>query len=258
MHIRFFADCAKPEKNPPSSARPWNRHRRFDVILLHTHEGGRPELQGKASARIREFPRANSVCHDDASDRFLRSGAARRVMLVKARSPGKIRVASISNVELMEDFFQGFAQSAKANVHLRALYGRSSHHQVEAIFKAFARALRFAVSATAPPQGPAQHQRAAMKITILDYGAGNVPPSSAPSSGSEQNRSERLRRNALQRRKPCSCLASGITRLWSALDEKKLRAPLVDAIRSGVPFLGSVWVCKYCSNRAKRHRDSRA
>ncbi len=49
-------------------------------------------------------------------------------------------------VELMEDFFQGFAAAAKANVHLRALYGRSSHHQVEAIFKAFARALRFAVS----------------------------------------------------------------------------------------------------------------
>jgi imidazoleglycerol-phosphate dehydratase len=49
-------------------------------------------------------------------------------------------------VELLEDFFQGFAQSAKANVHLRTLYGRSSHHQVEAIFKAFARALRFAVS----------------------------------------------------------------------------------------------------------------
>ena len=49
-------------------------------------------------------------------------------------------------VELMEDFFQGFAQAAKANVHLRALYGRSSHHQVEAIFKAFARAVRFAVS----------------------------------------------------------------------------------------------------------------
>jgi len=48
--------------------------------------------------------------------------------------------------ELMEDFFQGFAQAARANVHLRALYGRSSHHQIEAIFKAFARALRFAVS----------------------------------------------------------------------------------------------------------------
>lgn len=48
--------------------------------------------------------------------------------------------------ELVEDFFQGFAQSARANVHLRLLYGRSSHHQVEAIFKAFARALRFAVA----------------------------------------------------------------------------------------------------------------
>jgi imidazoleglycerol-phosphate dehydratase len=48
--------------------------------------------------------------------------------------------------ELTEDFFQGFAQAARANVHLRVLYGRSSHHQVEALFKAFARALRFAVS----------------------------------------------------------------------------------------------------------------
>lgn len=49
-------------------------------------------------------------------------------------------------VELLEDFFQGFAQAARANLHLRVLYGRSSHHQVEAMFKAFARALRFAVS----------------------------------------------------------------------------------------------------------------
>ena len=50
------------------------------------------------------------------------------------------------HTELTEDFFQGFAQAARANVHLRLLYGRSSHHQVEAMFKAFARALRFAVS----------------------------------------------------------------------------------------------------------------
>jgi imidazoleglycerol-phosphate dehydratase len=48
--------------------------------------------------------------------------------------------------ELVEDFFQGFAQAARANVHLRVLYGRSSHHQVESLFKCFARALRFAVS----------------------------------------------------------------------------------------------------------------
>lgn len=48
--------------------------------------------------------------------------------------------------ELMEDFFQAFASSARANVHLKVAYGRSSHHAVEAIFKAFARALRTACS----------------------------------------------------------------------------------------------------------------
>jgi imidazoleglycerol-phosphate dehydratase len=46
--------------------------------------------------------------------------------------------------ELIPDFFEGFAQGARANVHLKVLYGRSSHHQVEALFKAFARALRVA------------------------------------------------------------------------------------------------------------------
>jgi imidazoleglycerol-phosphate dehydratase len=60
----------------------------------------------------------------------------------------RIRAERIGDftVELLEDFFAGFAQAAQANVHLRCLYGRSSHHQVEALFKAFARALRFAVS----------------------------------------------------------------------------------------------------------------
>jgi imidazoleglycerol-phosphate dehydratase len=64
--------------------------------------------------------------------------------VVKAQISAK-RVGDLQT-ELTEDFFQGFAQAARANVHLRALYGRSSHHQVEAMFKAFARALRFAVS----------------------------------------------------------------------------------------------------------------
>ena len=49
-------------------------------------------------------------------------------------------------VELVQDFFEGFASAARANVHLKVLYGRSSHHQIEAIFKAFARALRAACS----------------------------------------------------------------------------------------------------------------
>ena len=48
--------------------------------------------------------------------------------------------------ELIPDFFSGFAQAVRGNVHLKVLYGRSSHHKVEAVFKAFARALRAACS----------------------------------------------------------------------------------------------------------------
>lgn len=60
----------------------------------------------------------------------------------------KISAARVGDfqTELLEDFFGAFAQAAAANVHLRLVYGRSSHHQVEAIFKAFAKALRFAVT----------------------------------------------------------------------------------------------------------------
>ena len=48
--------------------------------------------------------------------------------------------------ELIPDFFDGFARGAKANVHVKTMYGRSNHHKIEAIFKAFARALRGACS----------------------------------------------------------------------------------------------------------------
>jgi|TARA_B110000116_G_C16664210_1_gene503181 imidazoleglycerol-phosphate dehydratase len=58
----------------------------------------------------------------------------------------RLRVQRVGDLqsELLQDFFEGFAQGARANVHLKVLYGRSSHHQVEALFKAFARALRVA------------------------------------------------------------------------------------------------------------------
>ena len=48
--------------------------------------------------------------------------------------------------ELLTDFFEGFARGAKANVHVKTMYGRSNHHKIEAIFKAFARAMRGACS----------------------------------------------------------------------------------------------------------------
>jgi imidazoleglycerol-phosphate dehydratase len=46
--------------------------------------------------------------------------------------------------EVVHDFFEGFALGARANVHVKVMYGRSSHHRVEAVFKAFGRALRVA------------------------------------------------------------------------------------------------------------------
>lgn len=58
----------------------------------------------------------------------------------------KTRVVGDLQSELVEDFFEGFARGARANVHLKTLYGRSNHHKIEALFKAFARALRVACS----------------------------------------------------------------------------------------------------------------
>ena len=60
----------------------------------------------------------------------------------------RLKVTNVGDLqsELVGDFFDGFAQGARANVHVKVLYGRSSHHQIEAIFKAFARALRYACS----------------------------------------------------------------------------------------------------------------
>jgi imidazoleglycerol-phosphate dehydratase len=48
--------------------------------------------------------------------------------------------------ELLHDFFEGFVNHAGANLHAKVLYGRSNHHKIEAIFKCFARAMRYACS----------------------------------------------------------------------------------------------------------------
>jgi imidazoleglycerol-phosphate dehydratase len=68
------------------------------------------------------------------------SGRAAAVVDAKLR----VRLVGDLQSELVADFFDGFARGAQANVHARILYGRSNHHKVEALFKAFARALRAA------------------------------------------------------------------------------------------------------------------
>lgn len=71
-----------------------------------------------------------------------------RPALVYSDSVRAKRVGDLE-VELVHDFFAAFANSVGASLHAKVLYGRSSHHKVEAIFKCFARALRFACSTDA-------------------------------------------------------------------------------------------------------------
>ncbi len=58
----------------------------------------------------------------------------------------RVRYVGDLQAELVHDFFDGFVVHAGANLHAKVLYGRSSHHKLEAIFKCFARAMRFACS----------------------------------------------------------------------------------------------------------------
>jgi len=67
-------------------------------------------------------------------------GRAATVVDTKVR----VRIVGDLQTELVHDFFEGFARGARANVHVKVMYGRSNHHKIEACFKAFARALRVA------------------------------------------------------------------------------------------------------------------
>ena len=58
----------------------------------------------------------------------------------------KTRLVGDLQSELLEDFFHGFTTHAGANLHAKILYGRSNHHKIEAIFKCWARAMKFACS----------------------------------------------------------------------------------------------------------------
>jgi imidazoleglycerol-phosphate dehydratase len=53
----------------------------------------------------------------------------------------KARKVGDFSTDVVEEFFQGFAAASSSTVHIRVRHGRSDHHKIEAIFKAFARAL---------------------------------------------------------------------------------------------------------------------
>ena len=137
-------------------------------------------------------------------------------------------------------------RGARANVHVKVLYGRSSHHQIEALFKAFARALRVACSRDRRlAKHAAEHQGAAV-IALIDYGAGNLTsvargsPPRAPSSTPTARRRPRARRTA------SSCPASGTSR-DGGLDEGVAaaihpRAAVATACRCSASASGLQWL----------------
>jgi len=52
------------------------------------------------------------------------------------------------SLELVKEFFQAIANEGRMNLHIALLYGGNAHHQSEAVFKSFGRALRAAVRTT--------------------------------------------------------------------------------------------------------------
>jgi len=56
----------------------------------------------------------------------------------------RARIGSF-DVDLAAEFFRGFVNHAQVTLHVDNLRGQNAHHQCETVFKAFARALRFAV-----------------------------------------------------------------------------------------------------------------
>lgn len=57
----------------------------------------------------------------------------------------RAKVSDLST-EMIDHFFKSMAENLRANIHVELLYGKNNHHRSEAIFKAFALALREAVA----------------------------------------------------------------------------------------------------------------
>ena len=117
----------------------------LDVDQHHTVEDvgiALGEAFGKALGDKRGILRAGYFVMPMAIAAVDLSGRAAFAVDTKVRT----RLVGDLQTELVTDFFEGFARGARANVHVKTMYGRSNHHKIEAIFKAFARALRVACS----------------------------------------------------------------------------------------------------------------
>lgn len=69
--------------------------------------------------------------------------SGRPALVFKGRLTGKV---GAFDAQLVKEFLQGFVHEAKIALHVNLFYGENLHHKVEAVFKAFGRALRDAVA----------------------------------------------------------------------------------------------------------------
>jgi imidazoleglycerol-phosphate dehydratase len=87
----------------------------------------------------------SSVPMDEALAQVSLDISGRQYLVYNVVFPKKSKLREF-DPDLIEDFLQAFAGSAGITLHINVLYGRNTHHIIEAIFKALGRALKQAVS----------------------------------------------------------------------------------------------------------------
>ncbi len=116
-----------------------DEHHTVEDVGISLGDAFREALGDKAF--IRRFGHAY-VPMDEALARAVVDLSGRFYLDYRARFERE-RVGDLS-VEMVEHFWHAFAEHARCNLHIEALYGKNAHHTIEAIFKAAARALRHA------------------------------------------------------------------------------------------------------------------
>ena len=230
----------------------FTKHGGFDLKLASQGRSGR----GSAPHRGRRGHRAGPVFAKALGDRkgINRAGyfvlpmdetlavvaldlGGRPALVYKDRV--KVRLVGDLQTELVEDFFGGFVNHAGANLHAKVLYGRSNHHKIEAIFKCFARAMRYACSKDARLKDQLPSTKGLSMIAIFDYGAGNLAV-----GGEHAGRDRRAATNWCAMRRPAAGDENHSSRRgpFRADDARAGRdggaRALIERIRAGVPFLG--------------------
>jgi imidazoleglycerol-phosphate dehydratase len=85
-----------------------------------------------------------SVPMDEALSTVSLDISGRPYLVYKVEFPKKSKIKNF-DPDLIEDFLQAFVSNSSITLHVESLYGRNTHHIIEAIFKALGRALKQAV-----------------------------------------------------------------------------------------------------------------